>query len=68
MAVGLSSLFLKPDVLGSRARCICLYLNPLFLKTNDRNSSSCDNETESVYCAVRTGSFYIIQIVCFVWI
>ena len=25
-------------------------------------------ETESVYCAVRTGSLYIIQVVCFVWI
>ena len=38
MAVGLSSLFLKPEVLSSRARCICLSLNPLFLKTNDRKS------------------------------
>ena len=25
-------------------------------------------ETESVYCAVRTGSLYIIQVMCFVWI
>jgi len=25
-------------------------------------------ETESVYCAVRTGSLYIIQVICFVWI
>ena len=24
-------------------------------------------ETESVYCAVRTGSLYIIQVMCFVW-
>ena len=28
----------------------------------------CITETESVYCAVRTGSLYIIQITCFVWI
>ena len=25
-------------------------------------------ETESVYCAVRTGSLYIIKFMCFVWI
>jgi len=25
-------------------------------------------ETECVYCAVRTGSLYIIQVMCFVWI
>jgi hypothetical protein len=25
-------------------------------------------EMESVYCAVRTGSLYIIQVMCFVWI
>ena len=25
-------------------------------------------ETKSVYCAVRTGSLYIIQVMCFVWI
>jgi len=25
-------------------------------------------ETESVYCAVRNGSLYIIQVMCFVWI
>jgi hypothetical protein len=24
-------------------------------------------ETESVYCAVRTGSLYIIRVMCFVW-
>jgi len=28
----------------------------------------CITETESVYCAVRTGSLYIIQVMCFVWI
>ena len=28
----------------------------------------CITETECVYCAVRTGSLYIIQVVCFVWI
>ena len=28
----------------------------------------CITETESVYCAVRTGSLYIIQVKCFVWI
>ena len=28
----------------------------------------CRTETECVYCAVRTGSLYIIQVVCFVWI
>jgi len=27
----------------------------------------CITETESVYCAVRTGSLYIIQVMCFVW-
>jgi len=25
-------------------------------------------ETECVYCAVQTGSLYIIQVMCFVWI
>jgi len=25
-------------------------------------------ETECVYCAVRTGFLYIIQVLCFVWI
>ena len=25
-------------------------------------------ETECVYCAVRTGYLYIIQVMCFVWI
>jgi len=28
----------------------------------------CITETECVYCAVRTWSLYIIQVVCFVWI
>ena len=28
----------------------------------------CITETEIVYCAVRTGSLYIIQVMCFVWI
>ena len=28
----------------------------------------CITETESVYCAVRTGSSSIIQVMCFVWI
>jgi len=28
----------------------------------------CITETESVYCAVRTGSLYIIQVMFFVWI
>ena len=28
----------------------------------------CIAETESVYCAVRTESLYIIQVMCFVWI
>jgi len=28
----------------------------------------CITETESVYCAVRTASLYIIQVMCFVWI
>jgi len=28
----------------------------------------CITETESIYCAVRTGSLYIIQVMCFVWI
>ena len=28
----------------------------------------CITERESVYCAVRTGSLYIIQVMCFVWI
>jgi len=28
----------------------------------------CITETECVYCAVRTGSIYIIQVMCFVWI
>ena len=28
----------------------------------------CITETESVYCAVRTGSLYIIQVMCFLWI
>jgi hypothetical protein len=28
----------------------------------------CTTEMESVYCAVRTGSLYIIQVMCFVWI
>ena len=28
----------------------------------------CITETEYVYCAVRTGSLYIIQVMCFVWI
>jgi hypothetical protein len=28
----------------------------------------CITETECVYCAVRTGSLYIIQAMCFVWI
>ena len=28
----------------------------------------CITETECVYCAVRTGSLYIIQVMCFVWI
>ena len=28
----------------------------------------CVTETECVYCAVRTGSLYIIQVMCFVWI
>ena len=32
------------------------------------NSLVCITETECVYCAVRTGSLYIIQVVCFVWI
>ena len=32
------------------------------------NSLVCITETECVYCAVRTGSLYIIQVMCFVWI
>ena len=28
----------------------------------------CITETESVYCALKTGSLYIIQVTCFVWI
>ena len=28
----------------------------------------CITETQSVYCAVRTGSLYTIQVMCFVWI
>jgi len=28
----------------------------------------CITETECVFCAVRTGSLYIIQVICFVWI
>jgi len=28
----------------------------------------CITETECVYCAVRTGFLYIIQVICFVWI
>ena len=28
----------------------------------------CITETECFYCAVRTGSLYIIQVTCFVWI
>ena len=28
----------------------------------------CITETESVYCAARTGYLYIIQVICFVWI
>jgi hypothetical protein len=28
----------------------------------------CITETECVYCAVRTGSLSIIQVMCFVWI
>ena len=28
----------------------------------------CTTEMQSVYCAVRTGSLYIIQVMCFVWI
>ena len=28
----------------------------------------CITETECVYCAVRTGSLYIIHVMCFVWI
>jgi len=28
----------------------------------------CITETECVYCAVRTGSLNIVQVVCFVWI
>ena len=28
----------------------------------------CITETEYVYCAVRTGSLYIVQVMCFVWI
>ena len=28
----------------------------------------CITETESVYCAVRSGTSYIIQVMCFVWI
>jgi hypothetical protein len=28
----------------------------------------CITETECVYCAVRTASLYIIQVMCFVWI
>ena len=28
----------------------------------------CITETKCVYCAVRTGSLYIIQVMCFVWI
>ena len=28
----------------------------------------CITETESVYCAVRAGSLYMIQVMCFVWI
>jgi hypothetical protein len=28
----------------------------------------CITETESIYCAVRTGFLYIIQVMCFVWI
>ena len=28
----------------------------------------CITETECVYCAVRPGSLYIIQVMCFVWI
>ena len=32
------------------------------------NRLVCITETECVYCAVRTGSLYIIQVMCFVWI
>ena len=28
----------------------------------------CITETECVYCAIRAGSLYIIQVMCFVWI
>ena len=35
------------DPLGSKARCICLCLYPLSLKTEVRNSSSCGREASS---------------------
>ena len=39
-----------------------------FISLYSINWLVCITETESVYCAVRTGSLYIIQVMCFVWI
>jgi len=41
---------------------------PTIISLYSINWLVCITETGCVYCAVRTGSLYIIQVMCFVWI
>ena len=54
----------KPCVLPTQ----CIYVFCVDLRTNSVNWLVCITERECVYCAVRTGSLYIIEVMCFVWI
>jgi len=52
-------------------QCICflwIWEQTAIISLHNINWLVCITETESVYCAVRTGSLYIIQVMCFVWI
>ena len=46
----------------------CVDLRTAIISLYSINWLVCITETESVYCAVRTGSLYIIHVMCFVWI
>jgi len=48
--------------------CVDLRTKAAIISLYSINGLVCITETECVYCAVPTGSLYIIQVMCFVWI
>jgi len=47
---------------------VCIWEQTAIISLYSIDWLVCITETECVYCAVRTGFLYIIQVMCFVWI